>query len=104
MRAARREPTSSAGCGLPSLGSVLMLLPEGPSPPSTPPVPVVGVKVLGVVEPELEPELETEPEPGVVDVDVDDPGGLLLVLPVGVLLLPPLLPPALKREQRQILF
>ena len=96
MRAARREPTSSDGFELPSLVSVLMLLHEGPSPASTPPVPVVGVKVLGVVEPEL--------EPGVVDVDVDDPGGLLLVLPVGVLLLPPLLPPALKREQRQILF
>ena len=75
-----------------------MLLPEGPSPPSTPPVPVVGVKVFGVVEPEL--------EPGVVDVGVDEPGGLLLVLLGGLLLLLllllllPLVPAALRGEHR----
>lgn len=47
---------------------LLMLLPEGPSPPSTPPAPVppVGVRVLGVVEPPA--------------VEVDEPGGLLLLL------------------------
>jgi len=47
----------------PLVSVLLMLLPEGPSPPSTPPV--VGVRVLGVVEP---------------DVENDEPGLLLLLL------------------------
>lgn len=53
-RSEGREATPAFGSMPPWLPSMLLVVPEGPSPPSTlavlPVVPVFGVKVVGVVE------------------------------------------------------
>lgn len=99
-----REPIPAIGGKPPSLVSVDMLVfPEGPSPPNTPPlvgvkvpgvvepgVPVVGVKVLGAVEPGVPVAGVKVPggvDPGVPVVGVKVLGGVELGVVVGVVLL-----------------
>ena len=86
----RRELIPAFEGNPPSLLSVDMLFPEGPSPPKTPPVPVVvgGLKVLGVIPVVV---------PGVLGVMVPGVLGVVVVGVVGVVLVPA----ALRKEQKE---